>query len=143
MLSLNLRNHLIFNPKFLTADLLLVDDGRLDVASTDQLAQERLWFLVGDQQAGPDVFKVLAKASDGLQVEPGPQVTTLFDVILFDRPVVKARIEAVNWQHFFVCDLLLLCSPVHHWVIMEAQVIAQPENYPVHAFFVKSVIESF
>lgn len=122
---------------------MLIDDGGLYVAPTDQLTQESFWFLMRNQKARPDALQVLAQVIDGLQVEPGPQVATLFDFVLVHRPVVKARIEAVNREHFLVCDLLVFRGPVHHWVIVDAQVIAEPENYAVHAFLVERVIESF
>ena len=61
----------------------------------------------------------------------------LANSVLLDFSFIKARVKAVYRNDFLKLDWLLLSRPVQNRVVMNAKIIAHPENDTMHLVLVQ------
>ena len=119
----------LLNLQLLIRDLLLVHN-HVMLFRVQQLPQVLLWLLKGNQELALNSLKIGTQRLNTLKLKPRPHDSRLscsiFGLRLF--LVVVSRIEAVNWDDLLVCALVLH-GPVHDVVIMQSEIVAQPQNY--------------
>jgi len=83
-------------------------------------------------EATTDFRQFLAELRDRLKLKLRPQDSTLLDVVGFDCLVEEPRIEAEDRQNLGLLGLWLGCSPVEDHVVMQAQIVAEPQDNSMH-----------
>lgn len=81
-------------------------------------------------------MEILAEFSDGFKLELGPQDAALFDVVCLNSLVIEPWIEAVDRKELAVLCFGLSSRPVEEDVIVNAQIVSEPEDNPVHLTFI-------
>ena len=105
----------------------------------DELLKEVFRPIVGDHQSTSKVFKLLAERSHGLDLKLCPNDSSLASLIL-GLLVEEAGVKAVNRKDFFVSHCRLFECPVEDGVVVNAEVVSEPQDYSVHFLFVEVLL---
>jgi len=70
---------------------------------------------------------------EGLRDESGSHKTALQRPVILKSSCVESWIERINWNDFLPEALeVLFCGPIEDRVVVDAEVVAQPDDNSVH-----------
>ena len=111
-------------------NLSLVHDGKL-LIRFNQIFHKVLWFIVGHKQTATKCFKALSEFLHWFQLKSCPHYPWFaIHLVLWNTHVVKSWIKAVQRDKLNVFDFLLHC-PIKDRVVMDSQVISEPQNHSI------------
>ena len=131
MLFAKLGLDLSLNLQLFIRSLGLVDNRCFEVGN-DEALEELFWFGIGDEKSTAERSKTGSELLDSLDLEARPPNPTLAHPILLRSLRVEPRVKAVHRHDLFVLAGALGGSPVQHWIVMNAKIVAHPEDDSVH-----------